>query len=155
MENMNFFEEKQLNTTSLNDLQSIVKITFEKRREYDDQKRVLTTIGEEVDALEASILSILEAHNQPNFTVEGYGTVYKSTSYRVSMPKDSENANKLRAFLYEKGMEAELTVNHQTLNRMYKDLKFESESQGLQTLDVLPGVGEPTPHTTLGMRKGK
>lgn len=152
---MDFFEERDVSGTSLTVLQDLIKECFKKRAEYDVQKKVLTAIGEQVDALEQQILSILETHNQPSFAVEGVGSVYKTTKYSVSMPKDTENAERLRVFLYDKGLQNELTVNHNALNKLYKDLKFEAESQGLKTLDVLPGVGEPTPYTTIGMRKGK
>lgn len=154
-DNLNFFEEKELSSTSLNDLQILVRDCFNKRKEYDDAKDAAKKVGEELDALEAKILSILEAHNLPNFTVAGAGTVYKTTKYSVSMPKDAENAAKLRQFLIDTGLESYLTVNHNSLNGLYKSKVEEAQSQGLPIDGLLPGVSEPTPYTTIGLRKGK
>lgn len=153
---MNFFEEKELSTTSIADLQHMVKTLSEKRKHYDDEKTKLSALNAEVEELESKILSVLQESNQSKFSVDGIGTVSKVKKYQVSFPKDEENANKLRQFCLEQGYSDKLTVNYQALNSLYNSIKEEKEMRGeLDFTDVIPGVGEPVVRETLSLRKGK
>lgn len=155
MDNMNFFEEKPLTDVSVAELQGLVKELFDKRKEAEDLEDIVKEKNAYVDSLKQKVLSILEAHNQDNFQVPGYGSVYRTNKFQVSMPKEPEKAAKLRQYLIDTGSESMLTVNHQTLNAFYKSKISEAESQGLPITDVLPGVDEPSVYVTIGMRKGK
>lgn len=155
MDNMNFFEEKPLAEVSLGEIQGIVKALSEKRREYDEQKKIASAINDEVEALESKVLSILEAHNMTKFNVDGIGTVYTSEKLQVSFPKDPEKAAEFRAYCYENGLETMLTMNHNTFNSLYKSKVEELKlAGGLEFTNVLPGVDEPKVFKTIGFRKG-
>jgi hypothetical protein len=155
MQDMNFYEEKELSDVSVSELQEMIKVLFEKRKTVEDQEKITKELNAEVDALKQKVLGILEAHNLDNFNASGVGSVYRTAKMQVSYPKDPEQAAKFRQYLIDNGMESMLTLNHQTLNAFYKSKVSEAESQGLPIADVLPGVGEPSVYVTIGMRKGK
>jgi len=155
MENMNFFEERPLNEVSIAELSAMVTEAFSKRREVEDLERIVKEKNASLDELKQKILSILEANNQDNFPVAGVGTVYTSQKLSVSMPKDPDKAAVLREFFVNNGMADYLTVNHQSLNSIYKERVEEAQRKGLPIADVIPGLAEPSVYVTIGMRKGK
>lgn len=156
MEQINFFEEKPLADTSIAELQAMVKQLAEMRVIETDRRGELSDYSTQVEQLEQRILGVLEAHNLKSFKVEGIGNVYTSDKLQVSFPKDPEQAEMLRAFLLKEGLGTALTINHQTLNSMYKARKEELLLQGdiFDFSGVLPGVAEPKVYKTIGFRKG-
>jgi hypothetical protein len=155
MDNMNFFEEKPLSQVTIGELQGMVKNLSEKRKEYETQKKIASSINEEVEIIEQKILSVLENQNLTKFNVDGIGTVYTSDKFQVSFPKDPDKADALRAYCYENGLASMLTMNHNSLNSLYKSKKEELELAGeLDFSNVLAGVDEPKVYKTIGFRKG-
>lgn len=155
MEQMNFFEEVPLEQVSISDLQAMVKTMATKRKEYDEQKKIASDINSEIETLEQKILSILEAHNLTKFPVDGIGTVYTSEKFQVSFPKDPDKAAALRAYCYDNGLDTMLTINHNSLNSLYKSKKEELQLAGeLDFSNVIAGVDEPKVYKTIGFRKG-
>lgn len=153
-EQFNFFEEKPFEQITVTELQNMIKVYSEKRKEYDAIKDQLKDKGAEVDELETKILATLEAHNQEKFSVTGVGTVYTTNKYSVSFPKDPEKANELREYCLRNDLGTMLTINHNSLNSLFKSKKEERELRGERDLaTVLPGVGEPQVYRTIGLRK--
>lgn len=152
---MNFFEEKTPDAVSLSELRGMVTELFKLRKEADEIDKTLTEKNKVVEELKQKVLSILESNNQTSFPVDGVGTVYTSSKLSVSMPKDPEKAESLRQYFYKNGMADYLTVNHQSLNSIYKGLVEDAQAKGTSIADVLPELGEPKVYVTIGMRKGK
>lgn len=155
MEDMNFFEEKAASSVTLSELDGMIQQLFSKRKEYEELDKILSEKNAEVDALKQKVLSILEALNKTSYKVDGIGSVYTSQKLQVSMPKDAEKAEALRKRFYAEGMESYLTVNHQSLNSIYKGLVEDAQAKGQSISEVLPELGEPQVYVTIGMRKGK
>lgn len=155
MTDFNFYEEKSLESVTMSELQGMVTAYAAKRKEKEAIADTLSEKNAEIDALEAKIMSVLEAHNQEKFSVTGIGTIYTSNKYQVSYPKDPEQAAKVREFCLANGLENELTINHNKLNALYKSKKEEHELSGnLDLSNVIPGIGEPKVHKTIGLRRG-
>jgi predicted RNase H-like nuclease (RuvC/YqgF family) len=155
MDDFNFgFEEKPLNLTTIQELDSMVKTMFEKRAEVERLEDQASDLNKEVEKLKAKVMSILEATGRLNHDTPGVGKVTAVTKYQVSFPKDEENASKFRQYLLDNGMDSMLTLNHQTLNAFYKS-KLEEAGEGADPTSVLPGIGNPEARVTLSMRKGK
>ena len=94
----------------------------------------------------------MEKHHVP-----GWGTLSANKSYSIKTPKTVEDKRKL--FEYISGEKGEdvlsdmLTVNSMTLNSFWKAELEIAKSAGNVDWE-LPGVGEPTQYTKLGMRRG-
>lgn len=156
MDNMNFFEDAPMKEVTVGELQFLVKAMFEKRAEYEQKSNEAKILSEELETLKSKVLAYLQENNQTSFKVDGVGQVYTSNKYQVTMPKDSENAKKLRDYLLgTEGLEGYLTVNHQSLNSLYKSKVEEALADGRSISDALPGVSEPQVFTVIAMRKGK
>jgi|WetSurMetagenome_2_1015567.scaffolds.fasta_scaffold274197_2 hypothetical protein len=155
MDNINFFEEKPLDQVTIGELAGMVVALSAKRKEYEEKKKIASLVNDEVEIIEQKILSILENQNLTKFNVDGIGTVYTSDKFQVSFPKDPDKADALRAYCYEHGLASMLTMNHNSLNSLYKSKKEELELAGeLDFSNVLAGVDEPKVYKTIGFRKG-
>lgn len=156
MENMNFFEEKELAPLTVGELQFLVKEMFVKRTQVEDKEEEAKVLRAELETLKSKVLAYLQDNNMTSFNVDDVGQVYSSNKYQVNMPKDPDNARKLREYLLgTEGLEGYLTVNHNSLNSLYKSKVEEALSKGASIEGVLPGVGEPQVFTTIAMKKGK
>lgn len=151
----NFFKESELDDVSLSKLSEIVEVLFTKRAELDEKQKKLDEESALLEKLKGQVISILEKHNQKEFSHAKYGKVYTQTKYQVTMPKDPEKSAKLRAYFLERGMEEMLTINHMTLNSLYNSIKEEKEANGqdIDLSEIIPGVDEPKPRVVLSMRK--
>ncbi len=150
----NFFEESDLDSVSLSKLSEIVEVLFTKRAELDERQKKLDEESALLEKLKGQVISILEKHNQKEFSHAKYGKVHLKTMEQVTMPKDPEKAAKLRAYFYERGMADMLTVNYYSLNSLYSSIKEEKMALGQTDLsEIIPGVDEPKPRVVLSMRK--
>lgn len=141
---------------TVGELQFLVKAMFEKRSEYEAKSNEAKLLSEELEALKYKVLTYLQDNNQSNFKVDGIGQVYTTNKYQVTMPKEPEKAKILRNYLLgTEGLEGYLTVNHQSLNSLYKSKVEEALAGGRPISDALPGVSEPQVFTVIAMRKGK
>jgi hypothetical protein len=148
------FEEKPLEALTVSQLQNIIKEFKALRDEVDELEKVLKLKNEKLTEYKSRIVDTLTAHNMTSFKVDGIGAVSVVNKYQVSFPKDLEGQEKLRAYLAENGMVNMLTVNHQTLNSLFKSLSEEALEAGRSLSEVIPGVGEPKVFTTVSFRKG-
>ena len=155
MDDFNFgFSEKPLDQTTIQELDALVKRTFEVRAEHDALKDQAAEKHNELEMLQAKVQSILEATGRLNHDTPGVGKISMVTKYQVAFPKGEEEAAKFRQYLMDNGMESMLTMNHQTLNAFFKS-KLEEAGEGADPSQVLPGIGAPEQRITLSMRKGK
>jgi predicted nuclease with TOPRIM domain len=155
MDEFNFgFEEKPLDQTTIQELDTMVKQCFALRAEYDELKDKASEKHSEYEALQAKIQNILEATGRLNHETPGAGKITLVTKSQVSFPKDEVNAAKLRQYLLDNGMDSMLTMNHQSLNGFFKS-KLEELGDGADPTKVLPGIESPEARVTVSMRKGK
>lgn len=155
MDEFNFgFSEKPLDQTTIQELDAMVKLLFEKRAEYEDLEEQASEKNKEVEALKSKVMNILEATGRLNHETPGAGKISTVTKYQVSFPKDEVGAAKFRQYLVDNGMESMLTMNHMTLNAFFKS-KLEEAGESADPSSVLPGIGQPEARITLSMRKGK
>ena len=154
---LNFFEEKPLSRTGLDEIRHMVEKYADLRKEKDAIEDALSDKNKEIAEMSAKILSILSASNYKTLPIDGVGTVTRKERFQVSFPKDAAAAAKLREFFLAQGMGSELTVNHNRLNSIYESLKEARKAEGNLSLeDIIPGVAEPVIHETLSFtKKGK
>lgn len=155
-EEFNFFEEQDLTKIQMGEMENLLKLLFDKRKEIEADEDLIKAKNAELDSLKQKVLSILDANGKKNFDSQ-YGKVYSQTKFQVSMPKDPNRAAALRAYFAKKGMEDVLTVNHMTLNAIFNSIVEEKETLGeaIDLKEILPGVDEPTARVVLAMKKGK
>jgi hypothetical protein len=152
---MDFFAPEDLSNVTMTELDAIVKELEVKRKIYSEKKGEASAANDEVEAIEGKIMAILEAHNKTKYSVDGVGTVYTVDKFQVSFPKDPDKADKLREYCLNNGLGSMLTINHNSLNSLYKSKKEELEIEGkLDFSNVLDGVDEPKVYKTISFRKG-
>jgi hypothetical protein len=155
MEEFSFgLEEKELSSTTIQELDAIVKDMFAKRDEAERLESEASELNKQVEALKAKVMSILEATGRMNHETPGAGKVYTQTKYQVSFPKEQEQADLFRSYLIENGMDSMLTMNHMTLNAFFKS-KLEEAGENADPSRVLPGIGAPEQRIILAMKRGK
>lgn len=134
--------------TSLTEIQKLSEEYFQRRAEADEIKERLREVNLQVEELENTILSVLEAHDLSKFDSQS-GSLSVSSELTVTVPQGDE---KLKFFEYLKSkgeFEALATVNYQTLNGY---VRKELEQNPLA---VIPGVGMPKEYKRIKARRKK
>lgn len=146
------FSEKQLESTTLEDLKEYIKSLNKANEEYLKSKEETSLLYRRCEAIENSILRILEAHNLKKFSCE-FGNIERRSRTSVKMPTDEGQRKAFLDYLKDKGMDNLITVNSQTLNSYIKTLVNDAEESG-EELILPPGISAPSITYTLSLRKG-
>lgn len=149
-----FLQEKELSTTTIQELDAMVKKMFALRDEADELESKAKELKAECEEIKFKVMKVLEATNRSNHETPGAGKVYTQTKYSVTFPKDPEKAAQFRQYVLDNGLDSMLTVNHQTLNSFYKQ-ELERLGESADPASVFPGVGAPEQHVVLAMKRGK
>lgn len=97
-----------------------IKLLAQLTEEEDEIDRKWKVLQVDISKLKSEIQALLEADGMDKMETED-GRVTLAVIKQISMPKDSENKNKLFDYLKDKGLfEDMITINHQKLNSFYK-----------------------------------
>lgn len=153
-ETMNWENPAPASAISLEEFQALGVKLWEEKAKLDELEAVASKQSKEVETLKAKVISCLEAAGLDKFAVAGFGTVFKTNRFTVTVPKDGADRDAFFAYLEKQGIFRELiTVNSQTLNSYYKK-EMEAAIEAGNADFKVPGIGEPKHQITLGMRKG-
>jgi len=154
MEEINFFEIKHIEQTTLAELDSLVQDMYTVKQDIDLMESGVDKKKKTLDALKQKIDKILEAHNKKSYDTE-YGKVIRTERRFFTVPKEYEKRHMFFDYLKDRGeFDALITVNHQTLNGWASRLVDEEREQGNTDFKV-PGLAEPTVQTTVSLRGKK
>lgn len=140
----------------IRELQEKIKTLKEVRTRYDEKKKQLEMEKEILDALEADILQAFEENDLTSFKLDGVANV--SISHRLTVPTPKTIEEKKAFFDWvaknkgEEVRDAMMTVNSMTLNSFYK-AEYESLSDDEKLVFQIDGIGLPSMHKTLSVRK--
>jgi hypothetical protein len=148
------FEEEPKKELSLQEMDALVeKLRLSKER-YQEDKAISDASNAQYREVEAEVMSVLEEAGKDTYISEhGRVTLVKKLAVRV--PKTLDEKRDFFAWLREnKGEETAdhyMTVNSQSLNRLYNDLTEEYGARG-EVLEI-DGLEMPTYRETLQFRK--
>jgi len=144
-----------VSTTQLDQLVSEYRIL---REEYEKVKRISGDKYAKYVDKEKELLELMQSAGKTKYFVEGLGTIYQINKLSVTTPKTL--ADKKSLFDYVRSQHGEtflmdkLSINHQTLNKLYNtDFEAATES-GKGEMFSIPGLEQPTSQVSLGFRKG-
>ena len=142
---------------SVEELDTLVTLTNAKKEQYASAKAISNKLNEEYEALEAKVLEAFVASGKKKYHVAGLGLFYTITRLTVKTPKTLEQ--KLAFFDYIRKTKGETflldkqSINHQSLQKIYKD-DFEAASEaGTGAEFIIPGLEAPTADVSLGFSK--
>lgn len=152
-------ETAKSSSITVEELDRRVQLYSKKRREYEDAKAISSRLHGEQEELESKLIEALELAGKSKYVVEGHGTVYFSDKLTVKTPKTI--ADKKALFLHLRNQYGEMfyldkiSINHQTLQKLYNDaFKEHVEEKGNSDFHF-PGLEAPTNVRTLNFRKEK
>lgn len=135
------------NPGALKAMDAIVQEYKAKRDEYDDEKKKLSKLWEEVDKLQMKAVAALKAAGKSKWQVDGLGTFSIVTKYQITTPKTIEEKVELFDYIEKKYgkevLEGMLSIHSGTLNSFYNQ-EFENSDSDEKLTFSLPGVGAPT-----------
>jgi hypothetical protein len=151
---MNWENPAPATAISLEEFQALGVKLWEEKAKLEELEAIASKQSKEVEALKAKVISCLEAAGLDKFAVAGFGTVFKTQRFTVTVPKDGADREAFFGYLESQGIFRELiTVNSQTLNSYWKK-EFEAAVEQGNPDWKMPGIADPKHVITLGMRKG-
>lgn len=144
-------ENTEVSTTKL-DL--AVRDYSEARREYEEAKAVSNDKHATMEDKEAFMMSLLEQAGKSKYHVDGIGTVQVIDKLVVKVPQDMTAKGKFFSWL-NKTMGADgfltyVSVNHQTLNSLYKEQFELAENKAAFAIE---GIDQPTVRKELRLKR--
>lgn len=137
---------------TVEDLKNLCKDAFEKRKEIDDLKDVLSEKNSEFDEIEVRILDVLEALNLKSFKSE-YGDVGTRLKESVKIPQGEEKV-KFFEYLKENGIfDSMVSVNSMTLNAWFKQERERAIAE--QRMLVVPGLEATISTKSIVLKRSK
>lgn len=137
---------------TITQLEEAAKKIADARKVTDTKRAELKQLDKEAEELEVAFMAMLEATEKSSYHSE-VGTLTITNRESVKTPKTNEEKEALFNWLKEKGLYMEVvSVNSQTLQRLYKDEKAAAEERG-ELFFRLPGVGDPVVNQFLSFRK--
>lgn len=124
------------------------------RADYDVKKEISNEASRKVDQAEIELIDLLTQADKSNYQLDGVAKVTKVTKLQVNTPKDLEKKAALFKWIKEKfgaeGFLAYCSVNHQTLNSLYKQEFEAAEDKFSFSID---GVDAPVAVETIRVNK--
>lgn len=150
-------EESSDKTVTTEELDAAIKAYADAREDYDRKKTISNEAHHHAENMKWEVLKLLDAAKKKSYKVDGLASVSKVEKLVVKMPSGHEEKGKLFKWLNEnlgaEGFLTYATINHQSLNGLYRK-QFEEAAERGENFE-LPGVGEATTEITLQLRKGK
>lgn len=136
---MNWNEEKQLEPTTIDELEKLCEDAFLLKAKCDSIEESLSLEKEELNAVNKKILAVLELYGKKHWE-HPLGKIEMRERTSVKTPKTEEEKKLFFEWLEQKGVYWQyVTVNSQSLNALY-NAEFESNDDlGFK----IPGIGEP------------
>ena len=140
-----------MKSITVDDLNELCRVYFEKRKHYEDEKAKLSKINEAYEAAEQDVVETLIALEMKKFDSK-HGQISLITKEYYHVPKDPDSKEKIRKYLESKGTFENLWgINANTWNSWLKKEQEIAVEEG-RFLDI-PGVEVPT--ISYSLRKGK
>ena len=137
------------------ELDEQVKQTVLKRAEYDKKKEESNKACREYQQEVDKLLQMMESCDKKSYKLDGVATVTRKEKYVVSTPKSTRDKRAFFEWLKnkydEESMWSYTSVNSNTLNSLYNQLREEAEELG-EDLEI-SGLELPTTRVTLSIRK--
>jgi hypothetical protein len=152
-------EVNDLPPLTMDQLQDIARDVIAQRDRYDDAKEKASIEYRQLEILENKIIAYMNKYNLKSQDFPGCGKFTVSVKAVVDTPKDFEQKKAFFEWLQTKGevdFVTNLSVNHNTLQRIYND-EFElAAKEGRSVGFEIPGIGSAKKvRETLSIRKGK
>lgn len=149
--------DQTLKPVTLSEVDLMVKTLRDLEGKMEALERdVVEPLRKEIQGVKLKLLHILEEQKLKSFKSQ-HGTVTRVETYKVKIPKDTEDKKKYMEFLKSKGGEdlmwAHTHVNYQQANSFYKEQRDIAVEEGNFGFEV-PGVGAPELFTHLSLKKG-
>ena len=137
---------------TVKDLNALIEKMQSVWRDYEAKKAEAKVFTEEYEKLSAEAMVHLDTLGEDSYKCSA-GTIYKINKLNVTLPKTDEEKAALFGHLKERGIfEKYATVNFQSLNSLWNS-DYEAAKEDGRALEFkMPGVGEPTLRTTIGLR---
>jgi len=143
-----------MSTITVDDMNKKVEEIRAKEAAYEEQKKISTQLGYEVDSLYEQIGKMLLDLGQDSFkTPLGTVSLRKRTSFKT--PKDEDSRNAFFGKLKEMDVfDSMITVNSNTLNSFLKAEWEAAEARGEDMITYrFAGIEPPTISVTASLRK--
>lgn len=123
-----------------------------KAKEVHDEAQAAAKVASEAyEKARAKVLEFLNAAQKSRYHVDGIGLVSVVNNKRIKLSDDLEARQKTIDFVSAReGLKA-VTINYQTLNRIYKECALEAEEKG--EVFEMPGAGVPEVQQTISFRR--
>jgi hypothetical protein len=133
-----------------------VRDYVEARREYEEAKTLSNDKHAVMEEKEFHMQSLLEQAGKSKYHVDGIGTVQTISKLTVQTPKTPEDKAKLFTWLKNKlgadGFLTYVSVNHNSLNSLYKNMFEEATDKATFSID---GIGQPVERKEIRFTKQK
>jgi hypothetical protein len=143
-------------TITVDDLDTVMAEWREAEDEYHAQKKISDEKYKLAAEAEKRALELMQRAGKTKYVVEGLGTCYQINKNSVTTPKTIEAKKLFFKYLHETHGEIfywdKVSINSQTLNKLYNDEFEEASSQGNAEFSM-PGIDAPTAVISLGFRK--
>lgn len=156
MDNLEAWDEAGAEEVSVDDLNQAVQIMVDKKKAYEEAKKVSDGAYAERKEAEELVLNLLDKAKMSKYYCEGIGTAYTINKLSVRVPKDHKDKKAL--FDYIKETQGDdvlldyLSIHSARLNSFYNEQVALASEHGHGDFK-LPGVGEPSSNTSIGFRK--
>lgn len=139
------------------ELDLAVKNMQDSREAYDQRKKLSAEAYHVYQKNKEQVLELLGKTGKSKYVVDGLGTVSVVDKLKVQTPKSNTEKEQFFKWLEEReghdGFLAYATVNHNTLNSLYKRyVEFHAENG--EEFTGIPGIGEPISEKEIRFRKG-
>jgi len=129
----------------------------EAKREYDEAKSESNAKHGLMEEKKYVLMEMLKATGKSKYQVDGHGTASLNEKLKVTTPKDVESKQALFEWLKSKhgdiGATALMSVNANTLNKIFNDAFQEAKEEGTADTFEIPGLGQGEVVHTLSFRK--
>lgn len=127
------------------------------KREYDEAKSESNAKHGLMEEKKYVLMEMLKATGKSKYQVDGHGTASLNEKLKVTTPKTVEDKKSLFDWLKEKhgdvGATAMMSVNANTLNKIFNDAFDEARADGTADEFGIPGLGQGEVVHTLSFRK--
>lgn len=144
-----------MSTVTVKDLDDLIAKLAAKEKEVKVQADVTKALNKEYAALEGKIAAHMKELERETYD-SPFGKFKISDKWRVNMPQNDIEKEKLWAHLRERGIfERYATVNSNSLNALFMRDWEEAKLRGEGMTFTMPGVPAPTHFTQLQFKAAK
>lgn len=147
---------EEASTITTEELDAAAKQFAEAREDYEQKKSISNEAYHHAEECKAKLMDLMSKANKKKYSVEGLGSLSVVEKLKVRAPKNLEEKQALYNWLkqeFGESAEAFLSINHNTLNKLYNE-KFEEEAANGNDFKM-PGVEEPQTERNIQFRRSK